>query len=313
MKLVTTLAFLTLGFVETSLLAQTEILGREYLPDAKLGQIDGKSAVHVLPIVRGTPIEILNPAGFEAHFVRFDDLDKEIVLPAGQWVLPETGHSYRVWLEGEWLMSPEPANIIVGDGLFKQRGNVVFVPITGAGRVRPAPDVASRSDLEMRLLQGTDRIRDEISRRKPNTEAADGLLMPAGLTIGAFWDESQNRYVSLSRPFRVEAKQITELAWGSVYSRSSHLLVLAHRAAIAKKSDLEVQLTLFEGEKGRKPDFEIETACKIYAIWYDLKPGKAKISAKVGTFVALNGEVDLGPGRIERFEGSLATLPKLQP
>ncbi len=176
----------------------------EFLPDRTTGEINGRLAVTIVPVKYGNEIEFLNPAGLEAHLSPGDNPNVELVFPCGSWYQPPRG-GYRYWIQGGWRMSAYSMMMYYAGEPFQGRGMVLHVPIGEAGRVILPPSEEVAPNLFLRLLHAGSYLEGEfprlqILRRKPTQELGEGILMPAGPTIGALWDERSQSYVAVSRP-----------------------------------------------------------------------------------------------------------------
>lgn len=289
--------------------AMTDSL-KKYMPE----ESDGENSMVVLPTHYGdqtTPSQILNPAGLEAHFTPYDDPDVELAYPAGAWIQPPPGR-YRHWLQGDWQMTPF-AGLLIFSG--HSGGSMkVFSPLGDAGRVTLRENDRN-PDRELHLLHAGSYheagfLRWEISPRRAVEEIGDGVLLPVGRAIGALWDQSEKRYVALSRPFEVYRRKTVEIPLERP-SGAVHLVAELLRHPMPESAeDLTAELVVKRDGRELPPDLKVLTADKIFAAWYGLRPGEAELRARSRqTF--FDQKLDLVPGNVEWVKGQLEPRPAL--
>lgn len=287
-----------------------------YMPEGP-GVINGKAALVGLPVrydsLAGS-IDYLDPAGLEVHLTPAGDPDTELVFPAGSWVQPPAGR-YRIWLEGDWRMTPFSGLIVWGAPVAKG-GMVTAKPVETAGRVKLSPEADVAPHMDLHLLHAGSYLeagfpRWEISRRKPAAKVGEGVLMPAGRAVGALWDRKSGRYVELSRPFEVRGRRTVEIPLEKPEG-GAHLVVEVERHFIADAAaDLEVGLAVTQEGGERAPDLAVFTTDKIYAFWYGLAPGSTKLKGESQREFLESRQLELQPGRIERLQATMKPRPAL--
>jgi hypothetical protein len=174
-------------------------------------------------------------------------------------------------------MTPFSGLIVWGAPVAKG-GMVTVRPVEAAGRVRLPPDTELAPHLDLHLLHAGSYLeagfpRWEISPRKAAAEVGEGMLMPAGRTVGALWDRKSRKYVALSRPFEVRGRQTVEIPLERPKG-VAHLVVEVERHFIADRAaDLDVGLVVKQEGGERAPDLAVFTTDRVHAYWYGLAPG----------------------------------------
>lgn len=272
-------------------------------------------SVGVFPIrYGGNSPEFLDPAGLEAHLKPPQDQDTELVFPAGQWIQPPSGW-YYYWLQGGWRMSPHA-------GLFSHSASAgaVMSPVAtlvDAGRVRlPADDLNLGSDVVLELLHGGSYReqgfqRWEILLRKSADEIGAGVLLPAGPAVGALWNRSTRCYVALSRPFSVRARTTVAVPLEAPQNVAQLVAEVRRDPETLGEERGDIELSVKLGDRQVPPDFKVLTANKVFAYWYNLAPGTARLRADSGRTAFESPPIELAAGSIERVDGQLAPWPAL--
>lgn len=286
------------------------------LLDPATGKIDGKVAIAYTPAeLVGDKLSPLSPWGFQAHLTGHDDPSVDLVFPCGVWFQPPVGR-YRVWLEGEWQISPHSSVTSYSGQPFRGRGLFAALPVVEAGRVTLPPDLRKDPHLVLRLLHAGSHLegnfpRWELSRRKPVREVGDGLLMPVGPAIAALWDERSQSYTAISRPFEVEARKTVTVSF-ELPVDAAHLVVQVQRQALAKvAADTRIDVRLKRADGELPPDLEVALADRVYAVWYGVPPGAAELVADAKHGALESRKLVLAAGRIERLLGVLKPPLKL--
>jgi hypothetical protein len=301
--------FLLVSVTGVSLLAQGGKLVPAGLPDASTGQINGKIAITVAP-VRLVKREILPPWGFTAHLTGYDDPKVDFAFPSGLWFQPPGGR-YRVWVEGEWQISPFTYVVRYSPQRFQGSGQIAVAAVGDAGRVVLPSGVAERPNLFLRLLHAGSHMEEgytrwELSRRATIREAGKGLLMPVGPAIGALWDEDAQQYTALSHPFEVQARQTVEIPLEQP-SGVAHLVVQLQRPNLAVSAeDADVKMELICKSRKLAPDLEVRLADRAYAVWYGLAAGPAELRAETRDALLRPQQLSLTQGKIERVFAKMA-------
>ena len=306
--------FLALVFLSSVGISASGGSGPVALPDPAQGEIDGRVAVTILPAKSNNgKLEALSPLGYVAHLTGYDDPNLELAYPCGIWFQPPSGR-YRAWVEGEWQISGYSTVVSYSGQVFRGRGLASAVPVVDAGLVALPPGVAETPALVLRLLHAGSYLegkfpRWELSRRLPVRQVGRGLLMPAGPTIGALWDDRSQRYVALSRPFEVKARQTVTVPFERLEG-VVHLVAQIQRNTLAGTAqDLNTAVTLTSQGKALSPDHMVEVADRTYAVWYDLTPGSAEIQASWKEERLEVQNLDLQAGQVERFMGKMKPRP----
>ncbi|MGH2628593.1 MAG: hypothetical protein ACRDHY_18305, partial [Anaerolineales bacterium] len=244
---------------------------------------------------------------------RHDDPNVELVYPCGAWFQPPPGR-YRVWIQGDWQMSPYSLVLGYSGTPFRGRGVTTAIPVIEAGRVALPSRLAVAPHLTLRLLHAGSYLegefpRWEISRRRPSHQVRKGLLMPAGPTISGLWDERAQRYVALSRLFEVRARQTVEAPLERP-SGVAHVVVQVQRHALAKTvADSAVELLLQRRGRYIRPDVTVTMADMVYGLWYGQAPGPVELRGQSSQSFLEPKKLELFPGRIERLAERLRPLP----
>lgn len=273
----------------------------------------GERGAAYFPVVvaGGNPSEVLDPRGFEVRFRSPDDADAEVVHPAGRLIIPPRGWR-RVWLEGEWSISPHAILTSLGVGRGKGWVPMPIVPagrITVAGELRTAGQGADLWALQAGGPQFGEPPRPMVQRRSLS-RLGDGLLMPAGPTVAAL--RSRGRVAALTRPFVVVAGtagpaplEVPEpsSAWMIAYAE------LSQGPPTDSLSGLEVAV-VGSGEP-IPPDLEIDADRGVYSLWYGLEPGEAVLQGGSDVLYMEPRSLDLVGGEIAAFEGTLLERPIL--
>lgn len=274
------------------------------IPDPATGKIDGKMAITVAPQALGKH-GVLPPWGFVAHLTGHDDPDMDLVFPCGIWSLPPRGR-YRVWVEGDWQISPFTRIVRYSPQPFRGRGMLTSAAVGEAGRVALPPGIGKHPNLVLRLLHAGSYLEEgfprwELSRRKQIRDVGEGLLMPVGLTIGALWDQESQSYAALSRPFVVKARQTVRVPLERP-SEATHLVAQIQRPSLAHDAaDAKMKIVLLRKGKELLPDLQVSLADRAYAVWYGLAPGPGELRAETRDGFLQPQKLNFLAGRIERL------------
>jgi hypothetical protein len=291
--------------------------------DARKGLIDGRAAVGLWPSttsdLKGKPAD---PGGFEAHIALRDDLDSEMVHPAGEWFFPPTSGVFLVWLESptRFLMSPSPTPLIYHFPAPAAEHGLAFVGrIMPAGRVRlDAPPCGGDCTLE--LLHANSHIgpdgfvRPEMKRSVAERAAVErGALMPAGALAATLYDRRLKEVRAVEAPIALTAGQTVALRPKPPGPNLSDLVVVLTRPKAIRNAigaDAMPKLRLASGQS-LPPAFAVVGPKKLYAIWKGVGAGKATLSVESKTLRLPQPEIVLRPGRVESVEATLVPLPRL--
>lgn len=252
--------------------------------DPTLGQIDGRAAMAVVP----RPEHLGNATKLIAKLSPMGDSGLELAFPVGSWFIPPLERKYRVWLEGEWEISPFTQLIVWNGGRFMNRGAVVQPPLGPAGRVVVPRELEARGNLTLRLLSLGDYLdhgflRWELMRQEriPSLPK-EGILMPAGPAMAALWDLDHERYEALSRPFKVMAGDTVAVPFEGPPAGRAALVALLENHGLSRAED-RLEVLLDQGKGERAPEVLSRTAQTVYAVWYDLDPDRATLRVRRGT------------------------------
>lgn len=285
------------------------------LLDPSTGNLGGMIAVAVSPAeITDDTLQVLSPFGFRAHLTSEVDPDFELRYPCGIWFQPPPGR-YRVRVEGDWQMSAYSLLLSYSGEPFRGRGLVAAIPVVAAGLVALPSETPVGQDLVLRLLHAGAHLekgypRWDLTVGRPTAAVGDGVLMPAGPAIGGLWDRRTERYLALSRPFMVHAHSTVTVPL-AVPEDSANLVVQFQRA-VAKGSAAEAELDvhLVAGDEHFAPDLMVGTAARLYAVWYDLRPGLVILHATTQHSFLEPQPIELREGRIERIIGRLEAVPE---
>lgn len=264
----------------------------------------------------GAERELLDPSGMEAHLVPMADLDREVVFPCGEWVLPEAGE-YRFWLEGAGWISTSHGILGYSAPPFAGRGSVTVRTVVPSGRVALEPATALGASDELRLLHleshnRLDSPQPEMSRRFRGELPAEGLAMPAGPVLAAVYDRDRGEYEWVSRPIDLAVGSTAAVAQRIPRVGSDVVVILDRpKAAVAfEEYDVTPSLSLADGAL-RQPDVLIPTAERLYAVWYEVEGRLATLAVDSASTFLPEQEIPLRAGRVESFRGVLRPLPGL--
>jgi hypothetical protein len=267
------------------------------------------TGIIVFPGEEGRPDPGLASDDLEVHLVAAGDSSRDLVFPAIRPFDPPPGR-YRIWLEGRWRMSPFSLLL----GYSGPDPMSLSLPLVPAGRVALPNAFATKQNLAFQLLyvgpyREGGHLRWEISIRKPVAEVGEGLLMPAGRVIAALWDSSRQRYVAISHPFEVRARERV-VAPLTVPQGSAHLVGDIQYPRTCGDGTVRAQLSA--SEQVKSPDVAILTAERLYGFWYDLPPSTVEVRAECPGASLPPQAMPLQAGRIELVRGELRKDPSLE-
>lgn len=289
------------------------------------GIVDGYIGIALWPASSAPSGEPLSADGYTAHFIPKSHPSREIVRPAGRWLLLDDD-IYRFWVEGRGATSADNESPLY----FKRRraepqdhGLPGSAAVVAAGTIRvPDPGTGS-GPREVRLLSIPETVARPgsysrgvglFARRASAAAAAHGVAMPAGQALVALYDTSDGRYAGLSRPVIVRAGGVTAVTPAPPRPPATHLMVRLSREEGTDPDNDDVSLGFTAGESlaARPPDVVARGVKALWAVWYDLgdKQGSVTIASKQAWSEPI--ELRLPPGRIVVEEGVLHPLPKLE-
>lgn len=253
--------------------------------------------------------EPLPSAQLQGHLVSILDPNIEYVFPSSQPFQAPAG-VYRAWVSGEWRISP--FSMIVSSSGRAGRGVRGPVPVGPAGRVLLPPKEPRSKHLVLRLLYAGDYLAAnipmaELTRRVSSLEAEEGVLMPVGTNVAALWDERKSKYVALTRPFEVPARERIVASLERPGEKAFFIAQLLRHERARNPRDYDTEVVLVIGDSEMPPKLKVSTSSRIYAFWYDLPPGRAELQAGSEHSWLEPEEIDLKAGKI----GSV--LSRLQP
>jgi hypothetical protein len=292
--------------------------------DATKGVIDGKVAVGLWP---GTSSSLnrkpADPAGFEAHIALRDDLNSEIVHPAGTWFFPPSSGVFLGWIENparSWI-SPSPTPLLLSNAPYAgaTHGLALVDRVVRAGRVRlDSPTCGGHCTLG--LLHANSQIstegfiRPEMKRLVPeSTAVAQGALMPTGAVAAMLYDKELKEYRAVEAPLTVAAGQTAVLHLAPPGQGSSDLVVVLVRPKVIAQTTEEEAMPRLVLASGKSPAavFTVSGPRRSYAIWKGVPSGKATLQLESKTLRLPQPDVVLRPGHVESVDETLVRLPRL--
>lgn len=286
------------------------------MPDPAEGALAGRAALSFWPQELGIAGSLLDPSGMTVHLVPLSDLDRELVFPCGEWILPEAG-KYRFWLEGAGWISAAHGIFSYSAPPFQGRGSIAVRDVVPAGRVVLGRGVTVGPDDEIRLLHVESHNRlaspqPEMSRRLRGQPPADGVAMPAGQVVAAVYDRAGAEYRWVSQPFDVPAAGVGVAPARGPGERTDVLAVLDRPKAALSFEEYDVQPTLnVDGGGPVSPAVLVATAERLYAIWYGIEGRLGELTVESPSVHLPAVQIPLRAGRVESYRGSLAPLPSL--
>jgi len=302
------LALLLAGLWSSSVLAQDD-----FVPDPEAGEIDGMAAVAAFPTEVGTG-RVLAPFGFEVKMAPRSGEARTLTYPASEWFLPPW-NAYRVWIEGEWEMSPFSRTLVYSGKQFNGRGLAAPISVGPAGKVRLPESMKLAPEESGRLLQvgrhaEGEHARPEISKTVGAEELAEGALMPAGEAVAAIWSDSAGEYTRLSRPFKVKREAVSVVKFAEPRGSALVALLENERPLSDASGYADVVVALEQAGTSRTPDVLSLASERTYAIWYDLEPGPARLIARTNRGAASQA-IELSRDGLQRLVVPLVPLPAL--
>jgi hypothetical protein len=258
-----------------------------------------------------------DPTGVEAHLVPLDDLDRELVRPAGMWHRDLEPGRYVYWLEGPGTISPSPGMINQADS--GKRGFAVISHMGWAGRVNVELPPAIPEGAQVRM-QGLDAYMAGenmgflLWRRADLARARGGLQMPAGRVLASLWDPAESAYVAHSRPVVADPARPAVTRLSPPAAGTSDLLVALRRPKQALRVlDDDVSLALHTADGNAvAPEVYGRANDRVIAVWYGVAPGTAELRVSSSKTQLPPTFIELRRDRIERHEGRLEEAPNLR-
>jgi hypothetical protein len=125
--------------------------------------------------------------------------------------------------------------------------------------------------------------------------------MPIGTAVVAVFDPLERKYLRLARPAGIVMGQATEVFPSAPDNGQSHLIVRVERSEpLLKGSGDDVEFLVVRSDEGSSipPDLVVPARERIYAVWYDLRPGEATVTARSKRFTLPNLMIELRSGEI---------------
>ncbi len=238
--------------------------------------------------------------------------EPELSYPAGAPFELQQGQ--KVWLEGDYLISPVAYSREDLAGRLSAR-----MPVTQAGLVTLSDSFRADRPRAIWLLSleppfEGDVPRHELSRYQAAGDMGGGVLMPAGSAVAGLWDVRSRYFVGLSKPFLVVAGESVQASLVQPGAGRSILVIRLKRASHASELDQisrsSTALLTATGE-ARAPDSMLSTRERIYGFWYDLASHRAQLATNTREDILAPIEVDLLPTRVELVEAQLDLRPTL--
>lgn len=295
--------------------ATSIVLAQEITVDPAQGRIGGVAAMTIWPQVDR---KLHDPKGFEVVLVRRDDPGIVLRYPAGTWQVPPQG-SYKVFLEGDHLVSPYPNNLQWFVEPFVGKGHVFgkqFVPATLVQVQAPCPVKTCRAW----VLHADSNVQEPVPYYGPEMirepELANGkgdVLMPAGRMIAAVYDAEQPRnFLALGTPVEAQPRKTTSIRPGVPQSgRAALILELERPEAVPVKPEDDIDVSLVTRDGAHPPGFVARAHRKVYAIWPDVAAGRATIVVRSRKAQLRMRDIRLRSGKVEYSARRLDPPPQL--
>lgn len=259
-------------------------------------------------------VEILDPRGFDVHMTNADDPGEERVVPAGAVFVPPSGR-WRYWLQGEWSMTPSSLLVVSPRGGGWRGVSPTTLPVAPAGRVTVPDAVGADRNLDLWLLYAGNVPgwwRQELSRRRPISEAREGILMPAGPVVVALWDRRRERYAALGDELEVVAGRTVSAPLSSSPGEGAVLLYASLARGASPEALTGLEPTLSREGRELRPAFTVTTNWGMYRGWRGVEPGPALLSAGNELLYLDSRSIELVGGEVIGIEEALAARPLLE-
>lgn len=303
-----------------AILAQSDLPPQQLYPlEPTSGKIDDRGALAVFPatVEGGRFASALALEDCRVHLTRVPDRGppspgSDLTFPCMEWFLPPARRLYLAWVEGDWKITPFSGRIPYSGRASNDRGVQVPLPVTDAGRVTVAPWIATEDSWTLRLFRAESRFGyDGLSRAEPIGEVGGGVLMPAGQVVAGLWDEQNARYLALSRPFKVTARETIEAPLRAP-GTGADVFVRLRRAEYASRQEFSaVQLSLVRDEVEIPADLVVPASHSLFAAWYRVEPGEVELRAESETQGLPSQRLELPARQVTAVEGTLQRLPLL--
>lgn len=252
---------------------------------------------------------------FSFHLAPFDPLASPRSFPCGLPIrLPEG--SYYAWVEGPARISNKTVVHVPPDGGPQPPIREVALAVGPAGRAALAGDwqAPESSGAVVRLLSvesHRDRgvLRNEFARSVPVAVAREGVRMPVGEIVGAVVDPTGPTYLQLTRPVVVREGVTADLHPAPPSDDRAHLVMRWERPEAQPHADddegLDLHVVTTAEAAHHKPNVLVRSMARLYAIWYDLPPGRVTVRLKSREYWADPIDVQLSEGGVSFLEHSL--------
>lgn len=282
--------------------------------DPSGGNVNGIAGLGM--IVEREGVGALAPWGGRCHLTLHSRPDVDYIYPCGEWVAPPRG-VYRFWAEFPETheVSPGSALLLYNRAPFVDRGIVIAIPVVPGGLVALPPTGGVSPEAELRLLAVSQAkphrfLQYEMTRRVPIREAQNGILMPEGRAVAAIWDSRSRSYLALSRPFNVLAQAMVSPTLRRPTTRSDVVVQIQLARPQREIETSPVPLALYHGGRSLPPDVVAPATDRLYAIWYDVEPGRATLSYSIPELTPARETLELAAGEIARVvTGSIPLSP----
>lgn len=213
----------------------------------------------------------------------------ELGAPCGAAVGVPPG-DYDVWLEdGAARITPFPTRVSIAENDTRE----YRLPLEAGGMV----------SADAHELMRVENAKTRLFRRSAGSTPRQ---MPAGRAVAVERDE-RGEPLAVSRPFLVPANAAPTVRSG-VRAHATDLLVVLDRPAV----EGSVTLAAAIGDERRTPDLLASAADQVVAIWYDLPPGRAEITATSPVFRLEPQWTTVRERRLASIRAALVPLPSLR-
>ncbi|HYK03059.1 MAG TPA: hypothetical protein VE974_14960 [Thermoanaerobaculia bacterium] len=277
--------------------------GEFTLPPPAEGVIRGQQAVVIWPADEaGT---LLDPAGCEVHLTPNDRLADDLVYPCGKWFQPPKAGRYDFWLEQGDEVSPSQSMFAYVPGANANNGFRSTAVLTPAGVIKPGAPLAADQTFRVVSLSSPGL---GFERRLVARTAANGVRVPAGQVLGGIFD-AQGNAVALARP--ADLGQGETLSLRAVKPKAGMSDVLAVLRKHGKEDHVtasEIRLEL--GKTRRAPDVLRVTQTRVFAVWYGVPAGTARVQVAARNVAYDGAPVTLVANEVATVRGALVSPAK---
>ena len=276
-----------------------------------------ETAVAVWPI-EGTDGEASDPRGYTVHMSPTGEPEREITFPAGEWSSPPPG-DYSVFLEGAGKISCCGGSAEIYEKGPDGAGQIGVMTVGAAGRARVESPFHPSNDLVAQLIgidshsQGASEPLEAFSRRLILDRPEPVVTMPAGKALAAVYSRRAGVYLALSRPFAVEpGGEALARPMPPAADKTDFLLVLERPRRAKSFDEYDLDAALYAGSDKIPADLLIPTAGRVYAVWYGLPAGPARLVVSSRSLYLADRMLELRGGEVESQVLALARRPRLR-